>query len=55
MVHMSHKQIYLNDFHRQNSENCLADQKALKNKQLTVENVIEQSKKQGRTLKRIGE
>ena len=33
----------------------MADQKALKNKQLTVENVIEQSKKQGRTLKRIGE
>lgn len=51
MIRMSHKQIYLNDFHRQNSENCLADQKALKNKQLTVEDVIEQSKKQGRTIK----
>lgn len=52
---MSHKQVYLNDFHQQNSENCLADQKALKNKQLTVEDVIEQSKKQGRTIKKIGE
>jgi translation elongation factor EF-Ts len=48
---MSHKQAYLNDFHRQNSENCLRDQKLLENKTLTVEEVIEQSKKQGRTIK----
>jgi translation elongation factor EF-Ts len=51
MAHMSHKQVYLNDFHRQNSENCLMDQKLLENKTLTVEEVIEQSKKQGRTIK----
>lgn len=31
------------------------DQKLLENKTLTVEEVIEQSKKQGRAIKRIGE
>ena len=31
------------------------DQKLLENKTLTVEDVIEQSKKQGRTIKRIEE
>ena len=48
-----HRQIYLNDFHRKNSENCLLDQEKQKEKPLTVEDVIEQSRKQGRTLKRI--
>ena len=53
---MSHKQHYLNDFHKQNSENCLLDQEELKKKHLTVQDVIKQSLRHGRTnIKIIGE
>lgn len=51
-----HKQQYLNEFHEQNSKNCLLDQENMKKKHLTVQDVIKQSLKHGRTnIKIIGE
>ena len=51
-----HPQIYLTDFHKQNSESCLLDQEKNNDKDLTIEDVVQQSYKQGRTtIKLIGE
>lgn len=51
-----HKQHYLNEFHEKNSKNCLLDQENMKKKKLTVQDVIKQSLKHGRTnIKIIGE
>lgn len=52
---MSHKQKWLSDFHQKNSEACLKDFKESKKKPLSIDDVIAQSKRQGRTLKKIGE
>jgi hypothetical protein len=51
-----HPQIYLTEFHKNNSENCFLDQENNKKQDLTIEDVINQSLKQGRTtIKIIGE
>ena len=53
---LGHPQVYLTEFHKNNSENCFLDQEKNKDKQLTVEDVVQQSYKQGRTtIKIIGE
>lgn len=52
---MEHNQNFLNEFHRQNSEACIRDLEKQKELPLTVDDVLKQSKKQGRTLKIIGE
>ena len=53
---LSHKQNYLNDFHKQNSEACIKDYEQQKNVPLTVDDVIKQSHRHGRTtIKKIGE
>lgn len=51
-----HPQIYLTDFHKQNSENCLKDIEKMKEQPLSIKDVLEQSYRQGRTtIKLIGE
>jgi len=48
-----HQQNYLNEFHKRNSEKCITEQEQMKEKPLTVKDVIEQSKKQGRNIQVI--
>ena len=44
-----HPQVYLTEFHKQNSENCLKDLEKSKEFPLTIEDILEQSYRQGRT------
>lgn len=52
---MPHKQKWFNDFHKKNSEACLKEYNENKKKSLSIDDVIAQSKRQGRILKKIGE
>ena len=44
-----HPQHYLTEFHKTNSENCLKDLEKSKELPLTIEDVLEQSYRQGRS------
>lgn len=50
---IGHKQMYLNEFHKRNSENCMSVQEQQQSIALSVEDVIEQGKKQGRNIQII--
>lgn len=45
---LGHPQVYLTEFHKQNCENCLKDLEKSKELPLTIEDVLEQSYRQGR-------
>ena len=48
------KQQYLNEFHKRNSLACLKDQESLKQRSLSINDVIAQSQRIGKfTIKRI--
>ena len=50
------EQQYLNDFHRRNSLDCLKDQESLKQRSLSINDVIAQSQRLGKfTIKRISQ
>ena len=46
---LGHPQVYLTEFHKQNCENCLKDLEKSKETPLTIEDVLEQSHRLGRT------
>lgn len=48
-----HPQFYLSEFHRENSLRCLRDLEQSKLKELSEEDVIKQSKRMGRKIKRL--
>ena len=47
------EQLYLNEFHKLNSLACLSDQEAAALRPLTVEDVLAQSRRHGRTTMRV--
>ena len=50
------KQQYLNEFHKRNSLACLKDQESLKQRSLSINDVIAQSQRLGKfTIKRISQ
>lgn len=50
------KQQYLNEFHKRNSLACLKDQESLKQRSLSINDVIAQSQRLGKfTIKKISQ
>ena len=47
------EQQYLNEFHKRNSQACLRDQRSCAQRPLSVEDVLAQSRRQGRSSIRM--
>ena len=50
---IGHPQCYLSDFHKENLLRCLRDLEESRNKELSEEDVIKQSERTGRKIKRL--
>jgi hypothetical protein len=50
---LEHPQVFLSKYHEENSLNCLRDLEEARKKELRIEDVIEQSERMGRKVKRL--
>lgn len=50
---IGHSQCYLSEFHKENSLRCLRDLEESRKKELSEEDVIKQSERMGRKIKRL--
>ena len=50
---IGHPQCYLSEFHKENSLRCLRDLEESRKKELSEEDVIKQSERMGRKIKRL--